>query len=406
MNFRISGALLLTLALLWGCGGDDTNQQTTQDKSQKNGSQQEQKQAPPPLPAKVVTVNHRNIPIWIEYTGKTEASQRVEVRARVSGKLEQVLFKEGDLVEKGQKLFVIEKASYQAEVDKANAKLAADQASLNLARADVARYQPLVAEGLAPRVTLEQNQAKVAELEAAIRADQAEIDNAELNLSYTDVLAPSTGRISRKNIDIGNIVGFSEKTLLTTIVSDDPMYAYFSPSEEQYQIIETYRSKTILDARVTVPSNNSTLLKRKPSKGVVDFQDNRVNSMTGTISMRASVPNPDRKLLEGTFVYVDLFVTDKANFMMVPPKAIMEDQQGSHVFVIGENNSVVRKNVTTGFDSKFYVVVNKGLDDGAKVIINGLTKIRPGMTVAPKDVTETEGVVAVLKANDMIPEKE
>lgn len=369
-------------------------------------AQQVERPAPPPIPVKTITAAVENVPIWIEYTGKTEASQKVEVRARVSGKLEEILFEEGDTVEKGQKLFVIEKASYEAAVDQAKAKKEADQASLNLAIADVERYKPLVAEGLAPRVTLEQNEARVAELKAAIKADQAAVDDALLNLSYTDVVSPIAGKISRKNIDVGNIVGFSEKTLLTTVIADDPMHAYFSPNEEQYQLVERYKSKDKLDARVTVPNSYKKLLDRPVFKGYVDFNDNQADPMTGTITMRATVANPDSQLFEGTFVYVEVFVTDKAEFLMVTPSVIQDDQRGSFVYVVDENNEAQRVDVKRGMESRHYAIIAKGLEGGEKVIISGLAKIRPGTKVEPTDVTATESVMALMQKDEMIPEKE
>jgi len=362
--------------------------------------------APPPIPVNVVTAAIENVPIWIEYTGKTEASQRVEIRARVAGKLEEMLFNEGDQVEKGQKLFVIEKSSYEAAVAQARAKKEANQASLKLAMADVERYRPLVAEGLAPRVTLEQNEARVAELEAAIKADQASVDDALLNLSYTDVVSPISGKISRKNIDVGNIVGFSEKTLLTTVIADDPMHAYFSPNEEQYQLVQRYKSKDKLDAKVTVPNSYKKLLDRGTFTGVVDFNDNQADPMTGTITMRATVANPDSQLFEGTFVYVELFVTDKAEFLMVTPAVIQDDQRGSYVYVVDENNTAQRVDIKRGMEARHYAVVAKGLEGGERVITSGLAKIRPGTKVEPTDVTATEGVMAVMQKNEMIPEKE
>ena len=394
MFFRCTMALVVTgCFVLSGCSGDKKEQQET-------------RQGPPPIPVNTVIVAKENVPIWIEYTGKTEASQRVEVRARVAGKLEEILFTEGDQVDKGQKLFVIEKTSYESAVAQARAKKESDEASLKLAKADVERYRPLVAEGLAPRVTLEQNEARVGELNAAIKADQAALDDALLSLSYTDVVSPITGKISRKNIDVGNIVGFSEKTLLTTVIADDPMHAYFSPNEEQYQLVQQFKSKEKLDARVTVPNNYEKLLDRGVFKGVVDFNDNQADPMTGTITMRATVANPDKKLFEGTFVYVDLFVTDKAEFMMLNPAVIQEDQRGSFVYVIDENSSAKRVDVQRGFETRNYAVITKGLEDGDRVIINGLAKIRPGKKVAPTDVTATESVMAVMQKNEMIPEKE
>ncbi len=369
----------------------------------KKNEKQAPPQAPPPLSIETITVQQEQIPIWLEYTGKTEATQQIQVRARVSGVLEQILFKGGDFVEKGQKLFVIEKTSYQAALEQALAQKEQDQASLKLAESDVNRYKPLVEKDLAPKATLDQYVAKANELRAVIKSDLAAIKEAKLKLSYTDVVAPEAGRISRRNVDVGNIVGYSEQTLLTTIIFDDPMYAYFNPSEEEFQIMRQHKSVDTMEAKVRVPDTRGKLVKREPYTGEVDFNDNRVDSMTGTITMRAIVANKQHDLLEGTFVYVDVFVTNQVKFIMVPPSVVMEDQQGSFIYTVDKENKAKRINITRGFENRYYLQITKGLQDGDKVIISGLQKITVGREVTSKDVTDTKGVMAVLKQEKMIP---
>lgn len=360
---------------------------------------------PPPLPVEYFMVEQDDIPIWLEFTGKTEATKRIEVRARVAGQLEEILFKEGEYVEKGAKLFKIEPDTYEAALEKAKAALDGDKASLALAKADVKRYEPLVAEGLAPRVTLEQNQARVGELEAAIKSDFANIRDAELNLSYTTVVAPISGRLSRTQVDVGNIVGYGEKTVLTTMVADDPMFAYFSPAESDFQIMRKYKIQKDMEARVRVPGEMKGLIDRIDYKGVVGFSDNIVDRNTGTITMRAKVANPEHDLMEGTFVYVDVFITDKAQLLMVTPAAVQEDQRGSFIYVIDDENKAKRIDINRGFETRNYLVVNKGIKVGDKVIISGLAKIREGRKLDATDVTGTKGVLAQLKKQDMIPTK-
>lgn len=387
--------LLLAVSFLAACSGE-----------KKNDKAKQQTKEIPPLPVEVITVNHEAIPIWLEYTGKTEATKRVEVRARVAGRLDEVLFTEGDLVEKDQKLFLIEKDTYQSALDQAKAKKQRDQASLELAKADVKRYVPLVEKGLAPRATLEQYEARKNELVATIKADEAAIKDAELNLSYTDVVAPVSGRISRKYVDAGNIVGYGDKTLLTTIVADDPMYAYFSPAEYEYQLMRQFKSRDIMEARVRVPSAMEKLIERELYSGKIDFTDNRVDKLTGTITMRATVDNPNYTLLEGTFVYVEVFITDQKELLMVPPSIVFEDQRGSFVYTLGEENKAVRTDVVRGFEGRNYLQISKGLDGGEKVIVSALPKIAPGIKVEPKDATDSKGVMAVLKQSGLIPTEE
>jgi RND family efflux transporter MFP subunit len=364
-----------------------------------------QKQEAPPLPVDVITVNMEKVPLWFEFTGKTEATKRVEVRARVAGRLEKILFLEGDYVEKGEILFELEKDSFEASLAQAKAALQRDRATLTLAQKDVERYKPLVAENLAPRVTLEQYEAKVAELEATIDSNKAGIREAELNLSYTEIVAPIAGRVSKKQVDVGNIVGYAEQTILTTIVSDELMYAYFSPTESQFQVMREYKSQIRMDARVSIPGNLKGLLERQALRGKVDFTDNRIDRMTGTISMRAEVANPHHKILEGTFVYVEVMVTDQSSFMMIPPGIVQTDQRGSYVYMLDENKTAKRLDIKTGYESRHYLIVSDGLKGGEQVVISGFAKIQPGVKLKPTDATDTKGVKALLAKQGMLVEK-
>ncbi|WP_028580288.1 efflux RND transporter periplasmic adaptor subunit [Desulfogranum japonicum] len=369
----------------------------------ENQQAEQKPQQPPPMPVEVITVKQENIPIWLEYTGKTEATRRIEVRARIGGRLEQVTFNEGDVVEQGQILFVIEKDSYEAALAKAKATLQKNKASLALAKADVARYKPLVAEGLAPRATLEQYIARQGELEAIIIGDEAAIRDARLNLDYTEVVAPVTGRISRKLVDVGNIVGYGETTLLTTIIVDNPIYSYFNPTEEEFQIMRQYRDKDSMDARVRVPDTMAQIVNRPHFTGHVDFTDNKVDPMTGTITMRAIIDNPEHFLLEGTFVYTEIFLTGKSSFITIPPEVVFDDQLGSYVYTVGEQNTATKTYIERGHDNRYMLVVQKGLDEGTRVIINGLARLQEGIRVEPDDVTDTKSVLAVFKEKGMIP---
>ncbi|WP_161629949.1 efflux RND transporter periplasmic adaptor subunit [Desulfogranum mediterraneum] len=360
----------------------------------------------PPMPVETIIAKKQQVPIWLEFTGKTAATKRIEVQARVSGRLEKIFFKEGDIVEQGQALFAIEKTSYQAELARAKAVLQKDQASLALAIADVERYRPLVAEGLAPRATLEQYLARQGELEATILGDKAAIRDAELNLSYTEVTAPIDGRIGRKLVDIGNIVGYGQTTALTTIIADDPIYAYFNPTEEVFQVMRRYRDQDRMEARVRAPDTMAAILKRPHFSGQVDFSDNRVDPQTGTITMRALIDNPEHLLLEGTFVYTEVFVTQKRPFTIIPPEVVFDDQRGSYVYGVDDNDTVVRIDIRRGHSSRYYLTVPQGLEDNTRVIISGLAKVKEGLKVQPHDVTDTKGVLAIMRDKGMLPEME
>ena len=362
-------------------------------------------QAIPPLAVETVTVHKKPMPLWIQYTGMTKASSDQEIRARVSGRLQKIYFKDGDMVKKGQKLFLIEQSQYKSNLQSAKAKKRQDQASLALAKADVARFKPLVKDGLAPRATLEQHEARYGELVAAIAADEAAIQNAELELSYTVVISPVSGQVSARRVDVGNLVGYGESTVLTTIVQTDNIYTYFSPTESEVQRIYKFRSQKDLPAFIEVRGQGEDVLKRKRLDGYVDFSNNTVDPLTSTISMRATIDNKDNAVYPGTFVYINIFVTDKFDFIMIPPQSIFEDQLGKFVYTVDANNTAKRTSVKTNLTSRYYSSISEGLKDGDVVVISGLMKVRNGRLLAPEDVTETKGITAVMKEHNLIPEQ-
>ena len=388
MNKKFFSLLTLALVLLFTACNDEKAVQ--------------QKKELPPLKVKTITIEEKKVPIWGTFTGKTRASSHQEIRARVSGILEKIYFKDGQYVKKGEKLFKIQQDEYIAALNAAKAQKAQDEAALALTKADVARYTPLVKEGLAPRATLEQYQAKLAALQAAILGDEAKIREAQIQLSYTIIRAPISGQLSARHVDVGNLIGQGESTLLTTIVRYDPLYAYFSPSQNDALIMQKYRNKNNLDAFIEYKGANEDIRL----DGYVDFSNNTVDPLTSTITMRAVIQNPETKMLPGTFVYVNVFINDKYKFKMIPPEIIMDDQLGKYVYIIDENSTVKRADITTGYGTKYYVSVKEGLQDGDKVIVSGLMKLKPGIKVEAIDATDKEGIDAILKNNNLIPSKE
>lgn len=362
--------------------------------------QPEVQKTPPPLQIHTITVKKEAIPIWKQYTGLTKASSDQDVKARVSGVLEKIYFKDGQYVTKGQKLFKIEQGEYISALNAAKAKKAQDKASLSLAEADVNRYKPLVQEGLAPRATLEQYQAQKAALRAAIAGDTAKINSAKLQLSYTLIKAPISGQVSARLVDVGNLVGQGEATLLTTIVKTDPIYAYFSPSQSDVRMFQKYRNSDRPDAFIEVAGSQEKIRL----DGFVDFSNNTVDPLTSTITMRATIKNEKRKVLPGTFVYINLFINDKYKFLMIPPEVIFHDQLGSYVYIVDKNSTLQRADITTGYTSKYYTSIEKGLQDGDQLAISALVKLKAGRKVIATDVTKTEGIQAILAKNKLIPE--
>jgi RND family efflux transporter MFP subunit len=386
MKTKLGTTFLLSSILLFNACSNDKPKQIKKDI--------------PPLNVNTITLKKEPIPIWKQYTGTTKASSDQEIRARVGGTLKEIYFKDGQSVKKGQKLFMIEQDEYIAALDAAKAKKAQNEASLKLADADVARYTPLVEEGLAPRATLEQYQAQQAGLKAVISGDKAQIKKAEIELSYTTILAPISGKVSARRVDVGNLVGQGEATLLTTIMKVDPIYAYFSPSQNDVSMLEKYKSKDKPDAFIEIKNQHETIRLN----GFVDFSNNEVDSLTSTITMRATISNKEAKVLPGTFVYINIFVNDKYEFLMIPPEIISADQLGNYVYIVDKDNKASRINIQTGYSSKYYVNVTSGLKDGDKVIVSALVKLKDSMKVNPTDVTSTQGIKAILQKNKLIPE--
>ena len=360
---------------------------------------------PPPLEVESVVVEHKKFPLWAQFTGTTKAVSDQEIRARVAGRLEKRFFEDGVHVEKGDKLFLIEQSQYKSNLDAAISKKKKDEAALQLAKADVKRYQPLVKEGLAARSKLEQYEAKRDSLLAAISADDAAIQNAKLELSYTIITAPISGQVGARRVDVGNLVGYGESTLLTTIVQTDKIYAYFSPSEKTVRKIYKYRSRDKLPAFIEVRGQGKDIFKRKRLDGFVDFSNNMVDPLTSTVSMRATLSNDEHSVYPGTFVYVNVFVTDQLNFVMIPPQSILEDQLGKFVYTIDANNTAKRTDIKPTLSARYYTSVSEGLKDGDKVVISGLVKVQEGRKLHSKDVTDTKGIIAVMKKHDLIPDE-
>jgi len=367
-------------------------------------TEQKQQTTKKQIPTKVqtITVQKKPIPLWGRCTGRTKASNKQEVISRVSGILEERYIKDGEYVKKGQKLFKIQQDEYIAILQIKTAKLQEDEAALKLAVANVRRYAPLVKEGLAPRATLESYQAETAKLKAVIEGDKANIKEAKLNLSYTIIKAPISGKVSARRVDVGNMIDAKSAQVLTTIVKTNPIYAYFSPSQRDVMMFNRLSEEKKPYSFI----ETQTPFGVKRYDGFVDFSDNVVDPLTSTITMRATISNPKNELLPGSFVHVNVFLTDKKDFIMIPPYVILSDQLGKYVYIVDKNNKAKRVDIKTGYRTKYYASVIKGLKQSDRVIVSSLMKIKPNQELSPIDVTDKEGIDAILKKNNLIPSKE
>lgn len=343
--------------------------------------------APPAPPVTVATPLARTVPHWDEYTGRFEAVQSVEVRARVSGFIEAVHFTDGAIVKKGDPLFTIDQRPYRIAVDSARADVAKAKAQVEVAQSDVDRADSLEKTRILTQRDIDQRRSTLSVARASLLAAQAALDNAELNLRWTDVRAPIAGRISDKKVDVGNLIsgGQSGATLLTTIVSTDPIHFVFEASEADYLRYNRLAKQGIRPSSrdyhnpVQVRLSDETQWTRE---GEMDFVDNQVNARSGTIRGRAVFANADGFLTPGTFGRMRLF-GGEFKALLVPDASIVADQARKMVMVVGADNKVVGKAVTLGPIVDGLRVVEGGLDASDKVIIGGLANpfVRPGAAV-------------------------
>lgn len=355
---------------------------------------QEQQQAP------TVTVAHpelREIIEWDEFTGRFEAVERVEIRARVSGYLESVEFEEGQIVNKGDLLFVIDPRPYEAAVARADADLARAQSQLKLADLDLQRGERLLKQNAISQEEVDTRRATRQEASANVAAAEAQLRTARLDLGYTRITAPVTGRISSRRIDVGNLITNGDQgQTLTSIVSLDPLHFIFDVSESEYLKYVRLRGS---DGQLagTMPAELRLLDEKKwTHEGRIDFIDNSLDENTGTLRMRAVFTNPDGLLRPGIFGRLRLPATDRQQALLIPDAAVLADQSAKMVMTVGEDNTVRPQQVELGSLQGDMRVVRSGLKTGDKVIVEGLLRAQPGNKVNPqmKTADKADKVVA------------
>ena len=387
--FLLSGLLLLLLSASWFAFGPAWLR-----------ANNDQQAAAAPLPK--VTVSRplvQEIIEWDEYTGRLEATENVEVRARVNGYLQSIHFKDGAIVKKGDLLFVIDPRPYQAELDRVTAELQLAQARLELAKSDYARAQTLLQFRAISQEEADTRAATERQAQESVEAARAAVKAAKLNVEFTRVTAPITGRISRKLVTEGNLIngGTAEATLLTTIVSMDPIYVYFEADERSYlkyvRLSQNGRRPSSREARNPV---YLALADEKgfPRKGYIDFVDNRLDPKTGTMTGRAVFSNPDLALTPGLFGRVRLQGSTPYEAVLVPDEAVGSDQAQKFVFVIKGDNSVEYRMVQLGPLIHGFRVIRDGLKPNDWLIVSGVQRAKTGLNVSPekRDISVPENV--------------
>jgi multidrug efflux system membrane fusion protein len=342
--------------------------------------------APPPPEVSVAEVVARPVTQWDDFTGRISAVETVELRPRVSGYVLRVAYDEGEEVRKGDLLFEIDPRPYRAALDRAQAELERARSEARLAAAQNTRAKALVEARAISREEFETRNAATAQGDAAVRAAEAAVAAARLDLQFTQVRSPIDGRAGRALVTTGNLAQ-ADGTLLTTVVSQDPVHVHFEADEQtwlRYSRLaqQGERATTENPVRVGLAGEDGY-----PHAGSVDFIDNQVDPATGTIRARAVLRNPERLFTPGLFARVQLEGSGKFDALLVDDKAVLTDQDRKYVYVLGEGNTAQRRDVQLGRVVDGLRVVQSGLEPGDRVIVNGVQKVfMPGMPVAPKEV--------------------
>ncbi|MDR8763196.1 Efflux pump periplasmic linker BepF [Burkholderia multivorans] len=339
-----------------------------------------------PLPeVGVATVVPRTVRIADEFNGRIEAVDAVELRPRVSGYLQRIRYKEGDLVAQGAVLFEIDPRPYRIALDRAIAQQQRARAAEHLARVQLQRVQTLIDAHATSQEELDNARTAAEQARADLQAADAAVADAKLNLGFTEVRAPIAGRVGRALATAGNLAR-ADDTLLTTVVSQDPVYVYFDCDEQSYLRYNAQRAdpahRAIGADPVRVGLANETGF---PHAGTVDFLDNRLDPQTGTIRARVRLPNADHTFTPGLYARVQLVSGRERSALLVDDKAVLTDQDRKYVYVIGPGDKALRRDVTIGRDLDGQRIVEKGLNAGDRVVVDGVQRIYyPGAQVKPK----------------------
>lgn len=344
------------------------------------------KKVDPELPTVILEPAVKDdVEIFGEYGGRIRAQQFVEVRARVEGYLESMLFEEGTYVEKNQVLFVINRDLYAAKADKARAQLEKDRAQERRAERDLERIRPLKEQDAASEVDLDNAIAAYESAKATVAMSEADLAQAELELGYTLVRSPLSGRISERNVDLGTLVGPGNKSLLATVVKSDTVLVDFKmsaldylKSKERNINLGQQDSTRSWQPNVTITLPDNTVY---PYKGYVDFAEPQVDPTDGSFGVRAEMPNPEQVLLPGQFTKVKLLLDVREGAVVVPMKAVTIEKGGAYIYIVRKDNTVEKRFIELGPEVGNKVVVERGLAAGEMVVVEGFHKLTPGIKI-------------------------
>jgi RND family efflux transporter MFP subunit len=369
---------------------------------------------PPLMAVEIARPVKRSVQDYLEFTGQTRARLRVELRARITGYLQSIRFKDGALVKEGDVLFQIDPAPYQAQVDLARAEVRKAEATLASQSIELQRTRALVQRTSASVQELDLRQAEANAADATVAAAKATLRNAELDLGYTEIRAPLSGRIGEHQVDVGNLVQ-PQTTLLATIESQDPMFVDFTMSEADLLRLErtgTAGWSTPLSQRNVPIEMGLANENGYPNQGRMDFGDLGVDPLTGTIQYRAIFPNPEGRLVSGLYARLRTKLGDPQEAILVPERAIGTGQRGDYVLIAdikGDTATIRDQPVKLGISEDGLRVVTEGLTGDEMIVVNGVQRARPGSEVSPKEVDAVQAAktsVPARKAADAPPKAE
>jgi multidrug efflux system membrane fusion protein len=337
------------------------------------------KAGPQALPVPVAVVDQTEVTVWDEFSGRLEAVERVDVRSRVAGAVKSVHFTEGALVKRNDLLVTIDPDPYVAEVDRAQAQVVAAQARVTYTKSERERAQRLWEESAIARRELDERVNAAQEAEANLRAAQAALTSSRLNLSYTQVRAPVSGRVGRLEVTVGNLVAAGPGApVLTTLVSVNPIYASFD-ADEHVVLRALHEGKQGIAVQAETVTNGG-----KQLRGRLQLIDNQVNTRSGTVRVRAVFDNGDGSLIPGQYVKLRMGRAKAEPALLVSERAIGTDQSKRFVFVVGPDDKAIWREVRLGGSANGQRIVTSGLEPGERIVVNGLQRVRPGVQLAPQ----------------------
>ena len=367
--------LLAAVLLLIACGG----------KVQQQGA----RPSFPPAPVTVAVAEQTPVPIELNAIGNAQPYLTVQVKSLVDGQITRVLFKDGDDVHAGQLLFQLDKRPFKAALDQALGKLAQDQATAANSRAQAVRDNALLKAGVLAPQDAQTQESQAQAYEAAVQTDKAAVETAKVNLGYTDIRAPITGRAGAILVDVGNLVKANDTTALTTLNQLEPIYVAFNIPEAQLPAVRA-RAKSRVQVEAFVPNDP------KPESGTLSFIDNAVDQTTGTIKLMGTFRNRDRRLWPGEFFNVRLVLGTDSHAIVVPASALQNGETGKYIYVVQPDGTAVMQPVTSSRTYRQLAVIDKGISAGQRVIVDGQYRVIPNSKVevvrtVSKQVAENAG---------------